>query len=413
MIRHLHQLKIIIFSLLFKKIRKLQAFIGIDNFTLPLKKFGDDHHDVFFGYYEISPFNINSSKLLANRLPQKKFSTSSNTPMEIGFYEIDRQPAIFHKISETKTWCSQQGCRLQWYSKVNDHQILYNTIVGDGHGCVIQDIETGDIVQSIQLPLYTVSPDGLWGLNLNFSRLHRLREGYGYCNFLDHTRSMSAPENDGIWLVDMFTGKDKLLFSIKEITNFKSLENMIGAEHYFNHILFNPSGKRFLFFHIWIKHKKRYTRLITCNLEGKERYVIVNEGHVSHYFWLDDRKLIAFATHANSGTGYYLYNDQTTVKEKIENKDLLLDGHPSISSAGVIVTDTYPNKWGEQALMLFFPEQNIIKNIGFFYSPPFLKGTLRCDLHPRWDQKGERICFDSAHQGNRAMYLVDVKDLLK
>ncbi len=32
-------------------------------------------------------------------------------------------------------------------------------------------------------------------------------------------------------------------------------------------------------------------------------------------------------------------------------------------------------------------------------------GDLRCDLHPCWSRRGNRICFDSMHEGRRAVYV--------
>ncbi|SVE55722.1 uncharacterized protein METZ01_LOCUS508576, partial [marine metagenome] len=37
------------------------------------------------------------------------------------------------------------------------------------------------------------------------------------------------------------------------------------------------------------------------------------------------------------------------------------------------------------------------------YSPPALTAEVRCDLHPRWSPTGSMICFDSAHEGKRAV----------
>ena len=34
---------------------------------------------------------------------------------------------------------------------------------------------------------------------------------------------------------------------------------------------------------------------------------------------------------------------------------------------------------------------------------------MRCDLHPRWNQNGTKISFDSTHEGFRGVYLVDVE----
>ena len=401
-----------VFSYICWCFRFFQGSLGKDHSILPIRKIGEDKYQVFFGYYDISPFNQNGSKLLANRLPKDEFCKSSTFPMEVGFYEIANEKFQYHVIGKTTTWCSQQGCRLQWYPSKSNKHVLYNSIVDDNHGCIIQDIGTKEVLRSLPRAVYSVSNDGKFGLSLNFSRVHRLREGYGYSNFPELARNQLAPENDGIWLVDMITGGDKLLFSVKEMTAFEPMESMKGAEHYFNHLLFNPSGDRFLVFHLWIHNQKRYIRLITSDINGQNRYNLVNEGHVSHYSWLDNRTIIATATHADFGFGYYVYTDQTRNRYRINHEKLQRDGHPSSSNSGLILTDSYPNRWGEQSLYLFFPKQNKLKELGLFYSPPHLEGTLRCDLHPKWDQSGTKICFDSAHQGPRAIYLADISGFL-
>jgi hypothetical protein len=56
--------------------------------------------------------------------------------------------------------------------------------------------------------------------------------------------------------------------------------------------------------------------------------------------------------------------------------------------------------------VLDHPESGRRIDRGRFYSPPELAGACRCDLHPRWSRDGRRVCFDSAHEGTRQMYLL-------
>jgi len=218
-----------------------------------------------------------------------------------------------------------------------------------------------------------------------------------------------GPKKDGIWYLDLNTGENKLLFSIADIVQLEPLKTMQGAVHYFNHIFINPDGSRFLFFHVWLQKGRKYTRLITCNMDGSEPYPLINEGHVSHYTWKSVDELLCFSTHADSGMKYHLYKDKTSYREVIADGLLKEDGHPSYSPDGkFILTDTYPDKYNDRHLLLFEVSNERILNLGRFFSPYRYIGELRCDLHPRWSPSGRYIAFDSAHEEKRSMYAIDL-----
>lgn len=376
-----------------------------------LREFKDKDRHIFFGYYDISPITGDDTLLLAMRAPVNNNFTDKNKTLQVGFFNLNDKNHKFNHIGETTTWCWQQGCRFQWYpinEKGKNLIVLYNQMVDGQYGCIIQDIKSKHILHSYKFPIYSVDSDGKIGLSLNFSRLHRLRPGYGYSNLPDNTINQLAPMNDGIWRINMQTGKGELLFSVAEISMLAPLDSMQGAEHYFNHILFNPSGSRFMFLHVWIRYGKRFIRLITADADGTRKFALVNEGHISHYTWKNDEELLCYSTHKDTGQQYHLYKDLTNEKKVIGKEILNRDGHPSYSPDGqLLLTDVKNHLFSEQKLLLFYLVEQKLKAIGPFSIPLKYKGELRCDLHPRWSPSGRYISFDSAHTGIRAIYVID------
>ena len=266
---------------------------------------------LFFGYYDVSPFSIDDRYALANLGPEENKRPDPNTQLSIGYFDRFDLGKGFIEIGHTETWGWQLGCRLQWYPYDSQSSVLYNKMVDNQYGCVVHDVKTKKIIETYPIPIFTVSHDGRWALSLNFSRLQRLRPGYGFVNAPDETKDQLAPDRNGIWRIDLHSKKRELLFTLADTAAFQPHESMKGAAHYFNHLLFNPSASRFLFMHFWTKDERRFSRLITCDLDGCDWFPIANEGHASHYTWKNERELIVYATHKNSGTHYYQYLDKT------------------------------------------------------------------------------------------------------
>ena len=380
--------------------------------NLHTRVFDDSNHQVFFGYYDISPFSADESLLLAMHVSTKSKVSDHKNLAKIGFYNLNEETPFFNKIDSTMTWCWQQGCRLQWYPANSTRTVLFNTLIGDHYGCIVKDINHKAVIKQIPRPIYAVSKDGKWGLSINFSRLQRLRPGYGYDVLHDDTYGDISPINDGIWLIDMSTGIDRLLFSINEIANYQRVSSMEGAEHYFNHLLFNYSASRFLFVHLWIKEGKRFSRLLTVDYNGSNIYVVNNEGHSSHYTWKSDTQLLVYATHQLTGLHYYLYEDMTQKRQIIGKNKLVQDGHPVfLPNSDAIITDTYPDKCRNQSLLFYDIKKSELKKLGKFYIPSRFSGEIRCDLHPRLSPSGSYLCIDNIHQGKRVMTIIDLRPL--
>ena len=363
--------------------------------------------EVFFGYYDISPISIDNKLILSMSI---KKNNKKSSIIDVGFFNINN-PKIFHKIGESESWCWQQGSRLRW-SKKDISNIIYNRIVDNNYGAVIQNINSKEIIKKINWPIYDINSDETYGLSLNFSRLNRLRPGYGYSCFDDLSFSDKSPSNDGIFLIDILKNKSKLILSLNYLSKIDPHQSMIDADHYINHLSWNPSGNRFLFFHLWSNPKRRYSRLFTCDKNGKDLFLLENSENVSHYSWKNDEEIIMTTHSKKQGVRYSIYHDNTNKREIIAEDILNRDGHPSYQSGkeNIFISDTYPDKYGERKLFLFNIENNKEYILGKFNSPLKYRSDYRCDLHPRWNNDGTLVSFDSTHTNIRTLNIIKIED---
>lgn len=370
----------------------------------------------WFGYYDKTPFSGDDNKILAMAMtyPKDWSKKASQFPVRVGWFdwsEVVSGKTEFHVFGETASWSWQQGCMLQWFPKDADRLVLYNWFVEGRYGCVVQDVFTGDVERSYDLPVYAVDSAGRRAVTVNFSRLERLRSGYGYFNLPDETASQACPEEDGIWQVNLETGTHELLLSLREIADFQSLCSMVGVPHYVNHLLFSPNGNRVVFLHLWVPEGGRRNRLMLYDFDDRSLHVLDDAAVASHFNWLSDERLICFRYPQQGDRGYYVYTLGSNYTVQCERMQAMPvdDGHPSLSpSGGGLLTDTYPDRAGEQAIYVYSVSEKTLLKRNCVFSPFRYRGPLRCDLHPRWDRTGSRICFDSTERGRRMLYVLEL-----
>jgi hypothetical protein len=280
---------------------------------------------------------------------------------------------------------------------------------------VIQNLSTGQR-RELPRPIYAIHPNGKEAISLNFHRLQAYRPGYGYHTAMADNRANWAPSDDGLWRINLQTGRDEFIYSIADAKAFHS-HPAADVPNWFNHVTYNTDGSRFCFLHRF-RYEDRgtgpwITRLITMKPDGSEPFLLGRHEMVSHYAWEDSSRLIAWARYGTVNSKpvdrYFVFTDQTDYVETIGDGVLMRDGHMTYSpDRQWLLTDEYPGSDGKQPLILFHLATERRIEIGRFQSN--LKGEIRCDLHPRWNRDGTQICFDSTHHGTRQVYVVDVRE---
>ena len=118
----------------------------------------------------------------------------------------------FVKLAETTAWNWQQEAQLQWVQDRNTGQesVLFNDRRDGGLAATILDPDSCE-QRTVDFPIYTVSPSGQDALSLNYARLFDVRKDYGIAGFADPYKDVLRPEQDGIFSIDLSTGKRKLV----------------------------------------------------------------------------------------------------------------------------------------------------------------------------------------------------------
>jgi len=369
------------------------------------------HH--FFGYYDKSPWDATGRYLLSLEVPFMDRQPTADDPATIGMIDL-QDDNRWIPLGETLAWCWQQSTMLQWLPGEPQRKIIYNQRDGDHFISVVQDVFTGE-KRTLPRPIYAVN--GNQALSLNFARLNRTRPGYGYMGVEDKGKDDPHPADDGIYWMDLNTGENRLLISYEQMRHFHETDTMASGQHWFNHVHIAPDGSSFIWLHRWQHplHERRQwvDRLVTANTDGTNICVVADDYYVSHLDYYTPDKVVAWARKADVGDRYFLYTLCSDKVEIIGDGLFNTDGHCSFSpDRQWMLTDTYPDEQDMRTLILYHMESNTRIDIGKFYAPPELTGPIRCDLHPRWSRDGKQVCIDSAHEGERQVYVIDVSPVI-
>lgn len=389
----------------------IRPFIGIINRVFPnrkIKKIIKNHNNVFFGYYNIKPWSKNENYIIC--LKVNNILGHSDNVSEAKVMLINMNTGEETIVDTTHCWNTQQGCMLQWLGPSFNEKIIYNDFANERFISKIYNIKTHKIEKIIDYPIYCVSSDGKFAFSLDFTRLHFLRPGYGYSNIECKTKKQLCPNKQALYRVDLETNTIKEICTYKDLYNFEFREDMKNSFHKINHICINPSNNRIMFIHRWINNEKKYSRLITCDINGDDMFNLSDDNMVSHCCWKNDNEILGYLRKKEEGDHYYLLKDKTN-NYRVIWRTIIEDGHCSYSEDGnYIISDTYPNIFGISKVLLGTENDSKPKVVSSFFSPSWYKDDLRCDLHPRWNYSGNMVCVDSVKDNYKKIYLIDVTE---
>lgn len=378
----------------------------------------DDGH-YFFGYYDRFPWDGTGRYHLALKVRQCERLPLPGEKAEIGL--LDREnPGTFEKLAETRGWCHQQGSMTLFLPR-RPGCFLYNDI--DETGAVVSRIyELGKgVVDTLRPAVYAISPDGRYGVSLDFARIPR--RGYSYAEaYLSADRHPADLDAAGLTLIDLDTLESRLIVSYRRMMELHPCAYELADNYlWLNHAIFNCDSSKLL----WLfrecpdeLHPRWKTFMYTCNLDGSELRCPLPHfywnGMISHQIWgRTPNEILIDANWRNQGSEYVVFDERILpLRAELVSKGQGLAGHLVFSPDGkTMLADTYPSPEHIQTLALVESATGKFVKLGEFrHSVPEAVGDVRCDLHPRWSRDGKRVTVDSIDDGRRGVYLLELPE---
>jgi len=374
---------------------------------------GPRHH--WFGYYDKLEFDPTGRYVLGMEVDFEHRSPKATDVVRIGMVDLEKDDQ-WMELGTSSAWSWQQGCMLQWIPGTTS-RVIWNDRDKDRYVSRILDVKTKEKI-TIPYAIYALSPDGKKAIATDFRRLNDMRPGYGYAGFDDPNKDVSAPKDTGIFRIDLESGKSDLILSVADVVKVGSLpDEAKEAKHWFNHLLFNTDGSRFVFLNRFRGKGQKTghrTRMITASSEGKDPHVVDASGFMSHFIWRDPEHILGWTRPLGQAAGFYLFKDRTEKAEHIGKDVMTQDGHCTYLPGNKwILNDTYPDKERQQHPYLFQIASNKKVALGHFSSPKEYAGEWRCDTHPRFSPDGKKVVIDApSGKEGRQLHLIDIAKIV-
>ncbi len=391
-------------------------------------------------FFDTSPISPSGRYMAVFQLP---FEDRRPEPGDRGnVIVIDLESGRHKLVAETCGWEAQMGANINWGG--SDHELFFNDVDTDSWQPFAWKVDPiADTRQKMQGCVYHASPDGKWLISANMTSMRRTQAGYGV--ILPHNRvqrNIGAATDDGFYLTDTSTGKQRLFLSIADILARANPPVKIDAPEQFEiygfHCKFNPQGDQLMLSLRWyetseepaenmIRSRDRQLHFawVTVPLDGSEIRCAVGPeqwikgGH--HATWFPDGKRISMNLNIDRDILRFVQvnDDGTGLRKVLDN--VVGSGHPTIHPNGKhLLTDTYvwekcayqdgtiPLRWVD---LENGSEQNIVR---IRTQSPHQEelSDLRIDPHPAWDRTWRYITFNAFEGGTRNVYVADMSGLL-
>lgn len=400
------------------------GWAGEPSFELKLEQVtsGPRHH--FFGYIgqcRTIPWNASGRYIVGleiDRIDRMPKPEEAATLILVDTQDGNR----IIPVDKTHAWNPQQGTMLYWNPLAPETQFFFND----------RDVESGkvfvvlyDIDQRKRVHEYRyddtpignggVAADGSAFLGLNYGRLARLRLVTGYPEALDWSREEVAPSNDGIFIVDIRTGKKRVLVSYRQLDE-KLKEVDPGLDHsglFINHTLWNRDSNRVYFFARggWSGQEgDKVNTPFSVHADGSG--LTLHETFIGgHPEWAEDNLVIGVEKGDSEGSDkQILYNiDTKEIVGQLGNPSLFPkpEGDISLSPDGNWFANGYKDGNKNYYTLLRRSDGAFVRSEGI--DKGAYSGDIRIDPAPRWNRTNDAILVPGiANDGTRQMFVMRV-----
>ncbi len=403
------------------------SFFKKNKITVRVEKLtsGPDHH--FFGYIGQSltiPWSKNGDRILCLSTSFHDHLAGKGEHANVNIiYANEKNGNSFkiEKVDESQGWNHQQGTMFYWNPNSPQDQFFFND--RDSKSGVVNTV-LFDLSKGRRIKTYSygnesfgnsgVCPKGKYFLAINYARMARLRPVTGYKDSYDWSEGIAAPKEDGIAIIDIKTGKKKILLSFKQMA--EGLErngfDAKGRNLFINHTLWSRDGKWIYFFVRagWKSDKDGREGLnAACSIKVNGTQFFAGHKNIGgHPEWVNGTEILG--SYENEQVVYDIISRK--IKRTIGSKEIFPQpgGDVCLSPNSEWLVNGYNDKAGTN----FYSLMNL-KTGDWVKMPSFSTGVykkdLRIDPAPRWNHDNNKILVSGLDKnGIRQLFVLAVNN---
>ncbi len=214
------------------------------------------HFFGYIGHVQNIPWNKSGRYIVALQTSFHDRMPGPNDPANVVLIDT-RDDYEVKVVDQSRGWNPQQGTMFYWNPDAPETQFFFNDRDRETGKvfCVLFDISKARRIREYRFEDTPVGNGGVcqkggWFLGLNYARMARLRPVTGYKGTWDWTADVAHPKDDGLFKIDIVSGKKQLLVSFAQMA--QALKPLGWNEPkrgiFINHSLSNRDGDRIFFF---------------------------------------------------------------------------------------------------------------------------------------------------------------------
>ena len=358
---------------------------------------GPKHH--FFGYIghvKNTPWNGNGRYMVVLRVGFQDHMPAPAEAADVALIDMANANSV-SAVDQCRAWNPQQGTMFYWNPKASNTELFFNDrdLKTNRIFTVRYDIGRGKRIKEYRYddtPFGNsgVAQNGGYFLGINYGRLARLRPVTGYPGAYDWNPNEPAPDNDGIFIVEIDSGKKRLLVS------FQQLAQLIGAKRpevagkhlFINHTLWNRDDNR-IYFYVRGNFEKSGSIDVPCTIHPDGSNLFMHTQFIGgHPEWESGPRVIG-----DLQGKQVIYNaDQQKIVEQIGTPEILPKpgGDIALSPDGKWFVNGYREGRQDFYVIINRSDGSFVRTAGLPVDN-WTGGELRCDPAPCWNRTSDQI----------------------
>lgn len=395
------------------------AFAAPRDWDLSIEQltFGPKHH--FFGYIghvRNTPWNASGRFMVALRTSFQDRMPSPHDAADVVLIDTAKANAVT-VVESTRAWNFQQGTMFYWNPQAQETQLIFNDRDPKTNHVfpVLFDIATRKRIREYR---FRDTPFGNGGVAqsggrfaaINYGRMARLRPVTGYPQAFDWNPHTPAPADDGVFLVDIASGRKNLLVSFQQLAAQinRTGRNIDGQQMFINHTLWSRDGEHLYFFARADFEVPGKRVDIPFSIRPDGTGLTLHTQHIGgHPEWEYGNRIIGSV----NGEQVLYDVEQKKVVEVIGGPGVFPNpgGDVSLSPDGKWFVNGYRKRSDNFYIVFRRADKSYAETKGFPH-PGKTSGELRLDASPCWNRKGDQIAFPAiASDGTRQMFRITVR----